>query len=202
MGFTLRMAAAATALLAVTATTSSATKPHARGGFTVGFGLGAGNAAWDWAAPGTDSPSEWSGAGNFRIGGAIREDLVLAFESSVWIKNYDLVSEGLTIGDARVTFNTATFAATWFPGNRGAFLRGGVGFASARGEVNSDELAFIGLDSTDNGVAALSACGYEWRLSDKFAIGPQVEVVFLGTSGDVVDNVVIFDGSVQFNWYW
>jgi len=188
----------------VGASTASALEPHERNGFFIGFGLGAGNASWDWSFQSSDSPSEGSGTIDFRIGGAIRSDLVLGFESSSWVKDYDLGAGGTKVGDAKVTFSTALFAATWFPGNQGFYMRGGVGVGTARGEVNVDVpgFEFLSLESDDSGVAVLAALGYEWRLSRKFAIGPQVESFFLGIDGDIVDNVAVVDGSVQFNWYW
>jgi hypothetical protein len=200
--FYFRTAAALAFSLMAIASTASATRPHVRNGFYIGFGLGAGHATWDWAVPDTDSPSEGSGVGNFRIGGAVRDDVTIGLESSAWVKDYDLEVGGATVGNARASFSAVTFAATWFPGNRGAYLRGGVGFATARGEVHFDELAFVGLEATDKGAAILAAGGYEWRLSDKFAVGPQVEFVYLGIDGDVVHNVSIIDGSAQFTWYW
>lgn len=188
----------------VGASTASALEPHDRNGFFIGFGLGVGNASWDWSFESPDSPSEGSGTIDLRIGGAIRNDLMLGFESSSWVKDYDLEAGGSKVGDAKVTFSTALFAATWFPGNRGFYVRGGLGVGTARGEVGVDlgGLAVLNVESDDSGFAALAAMGYEWRLSRKFAIGPQVESFFLGVDGDVVDNVAVVDGSVQFNWYW
>jgi hypothetical protein len=191
-------------LIAATASQAWALKPHDRGGFYIGFGLGAGAAGWDWAFDLDDEPSEGSGVLHFRIGGAIRDDLTLGFESSTWVKEWDIEGAGLDVGDATISFNAATFAATWFPGNVGFFLRGGIGIGSARTEVSVDLLGDLSVtyDETDSGLAVLGATGYEWRLTDKFALGPEVEVFFLGVDGSVVENVVVVDGSLEFTWYW
>jgi hypothetical protein len=151
-----------------------------------------------------DVASEVSGVGQFRLGGALRDDLILGMEASTWVKEYDLEVGGAKVGDAKTTFGAAVFAATWFPGNRGYFLRGGVGVASARGEVDIEVtgLLDLSLDETDRGIALLAATGYEWRLTEKFAIGPEVEVFFMGVSGDVAEDIVVVDGAVEFNWYW
>lgn len=186
------------------ATSAGATKPHDRGGFFIGFGLGVGAAGWDWANDLDDEPGEGSGVAQFRLGGALRDNLVLGFELSSWVKKWELQSGSLDVGDVTANFSAATFAATWFPGNVGFFVKGGVGAATAKGEVDIDipGLEFLSFDEVDEGLALLAATGYEWRLTDKFALGPQVEVVFLAIDGDVVKDVVFIDGAMQFNWYW
>jgi hypothetical protein len=184
-------------LVVMGASEATARRSHDRGGFYIGFGLGVGAAGWDWAFESEDDPGEGSGVLHFRIGGAIRDDLTLGFESSSWVKDWDLVALGLDLGDAKANFNAATLAVTWFPGNVGFFMKGGVGIATARGEVE-----FLSIDETDKGVAVLGAAGYEWRLTDKFALGPEVEVFFLGIDGDLVKDVVVVDGAMEFTWYW
>jgi hypothetical protein len=179
------------------ASTSWASKPHQRSGFFIGFGLGIGSAGWDWTNKNFGDEQEGSGVGNFRIGGSIRENLVLGLESSSWVKHYKV--EGSTI-EARQSFSTATFAATLFPGNMGLFIRGGVGFSTADVEIDLGS-GFAGSKS-ESGVAVLVAGGYEFRLTDKFALGPQTEFIYLGINGDLVDTAYIVSGSLQLNWYW
>jgi hypothetical protein len=200
-----RHAALAAALAALAlAGTAQAGKPHDRTGFFIGFGLGGGSASWDWKGGGSES--EGSGAGNFRIGGAVKPNLVLHLESSAWIKSWDVVdgTTGGKIGTADLTLSAATFAATFFPGNKGFFLRGGLGFATASATVTIETGTVFDVsgESTDTGLGLVAATGYEWRLTDKFAMGPQVELVFLGIDGDLIDNALFVDGSLQFNWYW
>ena len=48
----------------------------------------------------------------------------------------------------------------------------------------------------------LGATGYEWRVTDKFAVGPQVGIVYLPIDSDLIKRAAIGDVSVQFNWYW
>ena len=193
-------AALATLLLAGAA---HAGRPHDRTGFFIGFGLGGGGASWDWKGGGSED--EGSGIGNFRIGGAVKPNLVLHLESSAWVKQWDLVtSAGGRVGEGELTLSAATFAATYFPSNMGFYLRGGVGFATATATVKVDTGAVFDVsgESTDTGLGLLAATGYEWRLTDKFALGPQAELVYLGIGGDLIDNALIVDGSVQLNWYW
>ena len=174
---------------------------HTRSGFFIGFGFGMGNAAWDWVDPTIgDNASEGSGVGNFRLGGALRDNLILGLEFNAWSKTWDVVNtSGAKLGEFNITLSMVTLGATWFPGNMGWFLRGGLGFASAVPEIKSDGFT---VDTNDGGFGLLLATGYEWRLTDKFALGPQVELAYLGMEGDVFKNPTIIDGSLQFNWYW
>lgn len=182
---------------------AAALEEHARSGFFIGFGLGGGNASWDWDYEG-DSPSEGSGVGHFRIGGALRDDLLLGYEGSAWVKEYDVEAGGDDIGTATLSFSASTFAATWFPGNMGWFLRGGLGFATASAEVSVDGpgSATTTVEETENGFAVIGATGYEWRFTRKFAFGPAVELFYLGVDNEAVQNVIVVDGTLEFTWYW
>ncbi|MDH3197212.1 MAG: autotransporter outer membrane beta-barrel domain-containing protein [Candidatus Krumholzibacteria bacterium] len=199
-------ALAATLATLVLTGAAHAGKPHDRTGFFIGFGFGGGSASWDWKDPDWGSPDEWSGIGNFRIGGAVKPNLVLHLESSAWVKQWDVVdgSSGGKIGEADLTLSAVTFAATFFPGNMGFYLRGGLGFATANATFSLGSAGGLSVkaESTDTGLGLVAATGYEWRLTDKFAMGPQVELVFLGIDGDLIDNALFVDGSLQFNWYW
>jgi hypothetical protein len=188
-------------LLAAPAATMAGDHEHTRSGFFVGFGLGSGNAAWDWTDPDTGrNPSENSGILNFRIGGAVRDNLILGLEGTAWAKRWDVQnSSGAALGEITVTFVLTTFGVTFFPGNNGFYLKGGVGVASA---VPKIEFGTAPTSETDRGYGLLGALGYEWRLTQKFALAPQVEVAYLGIDGDVFQDVAIVDGSVQMNWYW
>jgi hypothetical protein len=189
----------------VAAAVPAQSRPHDRNGFFLGFGFGGGGAWWDWAdTDAGDNASEGSGTLNIRVGGAIRDDLVLGAELQAWSKGWTLASgTGVDLGDLTISLGTLTFAATWFPGNLGVFLRGGVGLASARTEVSTEAGGLvISGTNTDTGIGLLGASGYEWRVTDKFAIGPQVEVAYLGIDGDLIRDPVVLDVSVQFNWYW
>jgi outer membrane autotransporter protein len=108
------------------------------------------------------------------------------------------------VGEGDLTLSAVTFGVTYFPGNMGFFVRGGLGFASADATValETGGVFDVSGESVDTGLGILAATGYEWRLTDKFALGPQVELVYLAIDGDLVENAVVVDGSLQFNWYW
>jgi len=200
-----RAALAASLLVLVIPLAAHAGKPHERTGFFIGFGLGAGSASWDWQVEDWGSADEWSGSGNFRIGGAVQPDLVLHLEATSWVKGWDVVSaDGQRLGDADLTLGVATFAVTYFPKNMGLLLRAGVGIATADAKVpvGTAPPFDIFAESTDTGFGMLAAVGYEWRLTNKFAMGPQIELVYLGIDGDFVKNAFVVDGGLEFNWYW
>jgi hypothetical protein len=176
-------------MVALSAGASWAAHPHHRGGFFLGFNLGGGTA--DVNVENADTDREWGGAGNLRIGGAIRNNLLLGAETSGWARNE---------GNETVTLSTICFAVTYYPGDQGFFLRGGMGFAGTSLEID------LGDDTTqsksETGFGILAAMGYEWRLTGKFALGPQVEFNYLNIGGDLVDTANFFDATLGFNWYW
>jgi hypothetical protein len=190
-------------LVIVLAVPVGAGPPAHRTGFFIGFGLGFGMATWDWADPEQfgSAPSEWAGTGNLHLGGALREDLVLGAEFQGWAKKWRVErSTGEQLADLTVQMGSLTFAATWWPGNVGYYLRGGIGIGRAQVELEDEDGTV--KPGPDTGLALLGAMGYEWRIAEKFALGPQVEVVYLGVDGDIFGNATVFDGSIQFNWYW
>jgi len=164
--------------------------PHQRSGFFIGFNVGAGSADIGFSDA-EDTDREWGGNANFRLGGALKNDLLLGAESSAWAKDED----GTT-----VSLSTITFDVTYYPDDLGFFLRAGIGFATSSVEVDFGG----GLTQTndDTGFGLTAAMGYEWRLTGKFALGPQVEFAYLNVGGDVVDTANFFDATLGFNWYW
>jgi len=164
--------------------------PHDHHGFFIGFNLGGGTA--DISVPdGEDTDREWGGAANLRLGGAIKNNLLLGAETSGWARNENSTT---------VSLSTIVFAVTYYPGSEGFFVRGGAGFGGASTEV--DLANDTTLSKHDTGFAMSAAAGYEWRLTKKFALGPQVEFVYLNIGGDLVDTANFFDATLGFNWYW
>ena len=164
--------------------------PHTRSGFFIGFNVGGGTA--DITIPnGSDTDREWGGAGNFRLGGALKNNLLLSGESTAWLKDED--NSSLTLG-------LVAFEVTYFPGDQGLFVKAGVGFASSSYEYDAGN-GFT-ASKTENGFGLQAGAGYEWRLTRKFAMGPQVEYVYVNIGGDLVDTGNYFDATLGFNWYW
>jgi hypothetical protein len=164
------------------------THPHDRNGFMIGFGVGGGSVGIK-----NGDGREGSVTGNFRIGYALRPDLVLAFEGNAWSKTFSTDQ-----GDLTWTFSTGTASVTCFPQNMGFFLRGGIGFGTANVELERNN---VKISADDTGLGLLAAAGYEWRLTQKFALGPQVEFSYQNEGGDVESSNIIA-GGLNFNWYW
>ena len=179
---------AATCGLCVSAPTVRAgSHPPDRNGFMIGFGVGGASLGIQ------DGDSrEGSATGNFRIGYAVRQDLVLHLESNAWTKTFEEI-----IGDVTWTFSAATAALTYYPPGTGLFLRGGVGVGMANVEVKT---MGVKVSDDESGFAFLLAGGYEWRLSKKFALAPQVEYSYQDL--DTLGSSNMVGGSLGFNWYW
>ena len=164
--------------------------PQDHHGFFIGFNLGAGTA--QVKSDGESSDHEWGGAGNFRLGGAVKNNLLLGGEFTGWTKDQD---------GSTVSLSTALFAVTYYPAeDTGFFVRGGMGFGSSHFSVDLSNGFTQSKDET--GFALALASGYEWRLTKKFALGPQVEFNWLDIGGDLVDTANFFDATLGFNWYW
>lgn len=174
-------------LTCLAAPSVAGTHPPDRNGFMIGFGVGGSSAGLEDA-----DGREASGTFNFRIGYAVRPDLVLHYEGAAWSKTFDGA-----LGDLTWTFSTNTAALTYYPPNTGLFLRGGVGFGTA-----SAELAIGGIKVSDDetGFGLLVATGWEWRLTDKFALAPQVEFDYQVL--DQLGSANLIGGGLNFNWYW
>ena len=157
-------------LLVASTGASAGTWEHTREGFLIGFSAGAGGAALE-LAPTTGgtitSEREGGGAGNFRIGYAVTPTVALAIESNAWGKSENVAIFGSEF-DYSYRVQVAAFAATWYPGEGGFFLRGGLGVGTGRIEVKDQNAT---AEIKDSGLGVLAAVGYEWRLTQKFALG-------------------------------
>ena len=167
--------------------------PHARAGFFIGLGAGWGNMGVDLGSP--DADRQNSVSGNFRFGWSVMDNLAIGLESSSWTKNYDV--DATT--DLSLLANVTTFAMTFFPGNMGMYLRGGLGFSSARAEFKSGG---VEIGQTEYGLGLLGAIGYEWRLTEKFALGPQAQWAYLNIDDQALQNVDFMSLTAQATWYW
>ena len=199
-------------LLFVSTGASAGTWEHTREGFLIGFSAGAGGAALELAptSGGTiTSEREGGGAGNFRVGYAVKPSLALAFESNAWGKSENATILG-TEFDFSYRVQVAAFAATWYPNAGGLFLRGGLGIGTGKIEVKNQGAS---TEIKDSGFGFLAAAGYEWRLTQKFALGPQVDFGYMSLgevdatddAGDPVRadySVNYVNVSLGFNWYW
>jgi hypothetical protein len=177
--------------------------PAHRGGLFIGVGMGFGNASWEWADTSNygTSPDEWAGTINIQLGGALRDDLVLGATFQGWSRKWIVESPaGVQLGEAAVQMGSITLGATWWPGNVGPYVRAGIGMG--RGKIELTNGILVANSGSDTGPALLGAAGYEWRAAGAFAVGAQVEYVYLGLDGDAFQSAAVLDGSIQFSWYW
>jgi opacity protein-like surface antigen len=175
-------------LLACVATSALAgTHPHDRNGFAIGFGFGGGSAGIQ-----DGDQREGGGTGNFRIGYAVTPEILIHFEAAAWTRTF---SEN--IGDVTWTFSTSAAAVTYFPSNVGVFVRGGIGIGIAQVEIEENN---VKVSSDETGFGFLVAAGYEWRLTTKFALAPQIEYSYQDL--DILKSSDVIGGGLGFNWYW
>ena len=167
---------------------------HARDGFYLGLGLGWGNAGAEVQGLNPDRAN--SGSGNFRLGWALNERVTVGLENTTWIKDYDISGTGANL---ELTGTVTTFAVTVFPHNIGFYLRGGIGVATGSAKITSGSFTF---DDTETGFGALASFGYEWRLTPKFALGPQFQYAYLNIDGDGTESVDFVSLTAQATWYW
>lgn len=176
-------------------------EPPLRNGWSVGFGLGVGWTAWDW--PDGERRSEGSASGNLRVVWALRNDCLIGLEMWGWSKSYSIeyVPENVP---AETIVGAATAAVTYFPGDSGAFVRGGVGVGQARAKVTPDPSVDFPVsgDTHDTGLALLAAAGYEYQITPRLALGAAAHGVYVAVDEAPFDDVTGYGFTVQFNWYW
>lgn len=181
-------------------TTAFAEQP-VRSGPSVGFGLGGAYVSWTW--PDDERRSEGSGAGNARVAWAFDQDLLVGVEFWGWSKDYAIGSTPEDV-PAQVTVWATAIAATYFPGNTGFYLRGGMGVGGGTAEVTPPPSVDFPVSgkSTSTGVSILGAMGYETGLTPHMSLGGAVHAVYVGLDAIPFDKVFGYGLTAQLNWYW
>lgn len=175
--------------------------PPVRNGWAVGFGLGVGWAAWTW--PDGERRNEGSASGNLRVGWALRNDCLVGLEMWGWSKSYSIeyVPDNVP---AKTVVWAATPSVTYYPGDAGFFVRGGVGVGQGRATVTPSHAVDFPVSGSmyDTGVALLAAAGYEVQLTPRLALGAAAHVVYVAIDEPPFDDVTGYGLTGQFNWYW
>ena len=142
-----------------------------RKGFFIGAGLGWGSL--DLTCDGCQVDREAGFSGNFRLGGAVNDKLLLGAESEGWYKSED---------DGSVSFGTLTGSAYFYPSSRGLYLRGGIGLAviSASDGFDSD---------TETGLGLSFGAGYDIPIARKTALTPYANWMFGSFDGFGANNI-------------
>ena len=181
------LAGASFAMLLGPVTSLAGSHPQKHHNFFIGFNAGVGVADVTFAEGQSEGNS--GGAANVRIGGAIRNNVLLGAELTGWVRK----ENGHPIGMAN-----ALFALTYFPSD-GFYIRAGMGLGDTH---FMDKSGAIPESKDEFGVAYAAAIGYEWRLTGKLAVGPQVEYNWLSVHGELIDKASYLNTTLGFNWYW
>lgn len=169
---------------------------HEREGFYIGAGLGWGSAGADLTVI-EKVRRHGGGTGNFRLGWALRGDIVAGFEFSGWATEFT----GGAGENRRWVFTVSSAAITYFPANVGAFVRGGIGFATSRvEETTGPDNKEVRQDHA--GIGYILAAGYEFRFWPRAALAPQVEYAYLDINGDVTRDANYISLTIQLTGYW
>lgn len=182
--------------------TPAAAESPARHGLAVGFGLGGGSVSWLW--PDGERRGEWSGSGNARAAWALNSELLLGVEMWAWSKDYELGSIPEDV-PAEVRFWSANAAATYFPGDTGFYVRGGLGWGQGRVEITPPPSVVdfpVSGEATASGVSILGAMGYEIGVTPRLALGGAIHAVYIAIEHDHFENVFGYGVTGQLNWYW
>jgi len=172
--------------LATTSVAQAGSHPHERDGVLLGFNLGAGTAGVNFT--GVDSDREGGFAGGLRVGYAFTPELAVGLDGTFWSKEVDNETWSFDVGAASLTY---------YPGAGGFFVRGGVGVGTMEFKTESGGVTF---SASDDGFGFLLGTGYEWRLSQKFALGPEIDYSYAKVSDDISLNFVNFTAGL--NWYF
>lgn len=136
---------------------ASAQHPQTRKGFWIGFGFGYGSYGC------TGCSSTGSVSGYLKMGGTVNKHLLLGGETDGWTKS----ESGTTFEAAN-----ASFAAYYYPQPAsGFFLRGGVGFSTARASAS-------GVSVSNTGPGATAGLGYDLRVGVNTSITPVANFVW------------------------
>ncbi len=173
-----------------------------RDAMALGFGVGGGSVSWLW--PDDERRGEWSGSGNARAAWALSRELLVGVEWWGWAKDYEIGSIPEDV-PAEVRFWAANAAATYFPGDTGFYLRGGVGWGEGRLEI-APPPSVVGFpisgEKSAGGLSVLGAMGYEFGVTPRLALGGAVHAVYIAIDSDYFQHVFGYGLTGQFNWYW
>ena len=140
-------------------------------GLFVGIGLGWGSL--DITCEGCEMDRESGFSGNFRIGGAVSDQVLIGAESEGWYKS---------IEGASISFGTLTASAYFYPASKGLYLRGGIGLAVLSASDG-------GFSDSDTGLGFSFGAGYDIPVASKTALTPYANWMFGSFDGGGVNAI-------------
>jgi hypothetical protein len=174
--------ALALGLMAAPPSDAAEMHPHTRQGWLVGLGIGAGTAG------SSDGSSRETGfGGTLRAGYAFNNRLSLELAGTSWVKEQD----GTTL-----TFTAGGPMLSYYPGENGLVLQAGVGGGS--GEVSAQS-GNATVTATESGLGIFGGVGYEFRVTPRFAVGPQIHAGWVSLDEFNADWI---NFELGFHWYF
>lgn len=159
-------------------------------GFYFSFGFGPGSLGLDFEDTDFTFDREAGLSGDFRIGWALSQKLLLGLESNFWTKKVDDIGE-----DGKVTFTNAAASLTYYFTDN-VFIKGGPAVGTV--EVKAEDGDFTITGSKD-GPGFTAGIGAEFRIANKFAIIPTAQWNWQKTD-DLKSNFVSL--TVGVGWLW
>jgi hypothetical protein len=166
---------------------------YREGRLVLGGYLGVGNAWLGSDVPVEDS-SERGLGGNFRIGYGMSPEWFVGIETSAWA---DVGSND--VGETDISFQTFGPSVAWYPGAKGFYLRGILGWSWLSFSVQPTGESTYKSDTS--GWGASFATGFEWRITPSLAIGPQIDLGYLDV-GEVQSLTTSLGERFDFSAYW
>lgn len=150
---------------------AAAQEPQERKGFGISFGLGGGSAAVDCSGCDSDRASGFSGY--LRLGGYVRPDLMVAFESNGYTKSS---------GGYDTNGGFYSVALQWYPNvETGFYLKGNLGVAAVVEDYDDGDELSVAAAGLGLGL------GYDIRLGKNFSLTPYLNLIYTA-NGDVKYN--------------
>lgn len=125
-----------------------------RGGFWLSGGIGGG----------LNEDADLGVAGYFRLGGTLGEHWALGFDGVAYGRDAEVTTTPTVPADGTITHSNGTAALYFFPSSEsGLFVKGGVGVAVARAEV---DIEGVTVSDEDTGFGLTVGAGWDVQLGD------------------------------------
>lgn len=160
-------------------------QPSVRQGWLLGLGVGGGGAKV--TVPGGSSDRESGPAASVRVGYAFDPRLSLELDGTGWTREQS---------GTRIIFSVWAPTLNYYPGQQGLVLRAGVGWGSGEALEQSGNVT---ISTRESGLGVLAGVGYEFRVTRRFALGPQIHGGWMDLDSFNA-NWATFD--LGFHWYF
>lgn len=176
-------------IVAISANASFARlKPATHKGFFISLGFGPGSLGVSPDTTNKNLDRSSGGAGNFRIGWALRQNLLIGIEANAWVKE--------VVSDVSVTFSNTSAAITWYPKEQ-IFIKAGPAVGNSSVDLRHGHARYT--YTSDTGAGGMIGAGAEFRVSRLFAVIPSIQWTFQKFN-DFKSNVFSFTLGGGFLW--